>query len=516
MRFEVVWHKVSLMDFMQVIEVLASHWVWPVLAWGVQVVAGVCVTVHVLRAPRESSSALLWIFLAWSLPFLGPLFYLGFGVNRVSYKALLRESADKILQQKRNGIEHHVEMRSYWRGLHDARCSEPAHDVERELNRILNGLLPDHPLMEGNQLTPLVDGDEWYPRLFEVIEQAESSIHVMSFIFNGDQVSWQLMDLLEKKARSGVRVRLMYDRFGSTLGLVRGLFRHYRKVPNLTIVGWTQANPLKRQFQINLRNHRKIIVVDGNRAFFGGLNFADYHWSETCTIPIRDYHFELLGPSVLELQYTFMRDWYFMTGESPELLLDKKYFPPEKHTGPTCMRLINAGPNLAGGEVLTDSFFAAIAAAKKQVLLVTPYFVPNHDILRVLRIAALRGVDVRLLVPKKSNHLCAGWAGRGLYEELLESGVRIFERRPPFMHAKALMIDDCFTMVGSANVDIRSLRLNYETNMGVYCSDFASRFKEVLLADFALSDELNFSDWQQRSRIRRVLENFCLLMKPVL
>lgn len=516
MLFDVSWLKVSLMENVGVIEAFASHWAWPVLVWICQTVAAIGVTIHVLRARRESSSALLWIFLAWTLPFFGPLLYLGFGIDRVSYKALLKESADSHLRSKRNGIEHHLEMRSYWSGLHEARCSEPVHLVERELNRIHNGLLPDHPLLEGNTLRPLVDGDEWYPRLFEAIKQAESSIHIMSFIFNGDQVSNELMRLLEEKALSGVRVRLMYDRFGSTLGVVRRLFWRYRHVPNFTIVGWTQANPLKRQFQVNLRNHRKIIVIDGKLAFFGGLNFADYHWSKTCEAPVRDYHFEVTGPSVLELQYTFMRDWYFMTNEDPELLLGKENFPVEKHTGPSCMRLVNGGPNLGGGEVLTDSFFAAICAAKKQVLLVTPYFVPNQDILRALRIAALRGVDVRLLLPKKNNHRCAGWAGRGLYEELLEAGVRIFERQPPFMHAKALIVDDCFSLIGSANVDIRSLRLNYETNMGVYCPTFARQLKEVVLNDFDFSEELQLTAWRERPNTHRVLENFCLLMKPVL
>lgn len=504
------------MNSMEIMEALASHWIWPVLAWMAQMTAAIGVTFHILRSRRESASALLWIFLAWSIPFFGPLLYLGFGVDRVSYKALRKESADAQLRRKRNGIEHHAEMRSYWHGLHEARCSEPVHAVERELSRIHNGMLPDHPLLVGNTLIPLVDGDEWYPRLFKAIEQANFHIHIMSFIFNGDKVSQQLMELLKKKAESGVEVRLMYDRFGSTLGVVRGLFRRYRQVPNFKIVGWTQANPLKRQFQINLRNHRKIAVIDGQRAFFGGLNFADYHWSKTCEAPIRDYHFELTGPSVLELQYTFMCDWYFMTNENPEALLGKQYFPIEKHTGTSCMRLISAGPNMAGVEVLTDSFFAAICAAKKQVLLVTPYFVPNQDILRALRIAALRGVDVRLLVPEKNNHRYAGWAGRGLYEELLEAGVKIYERQPPFMHAKALIVDDCFSLVGSANVDIRSLQLNYETNMGVYCPDFAARLKNIVLADFALSTQLVFSEWVQRPRIHRVLENFCLLMKPVL
>lgn len=504
------------MNIIEVSNALFSSWIWPVLVGTVQLVVAFCVTLHVLRSRREPASALLWMFLAWSIPFLGPLLYISFGVDRVAYKALRKESADKWLCEKRDGIEHHVEMRSYWRGLHEARCSEPVHQVERELNRIHNGLLPDHPLLEGNTLIPLVDGDEYYPRLFTEIEAATSSIHIMSFIFNGDQVSTLLMDQLKRKAESGVQVRLMYDRFGSTLAVMRGLFRRYRNVPNFKMVGWTQANPLKRQFQINLRNHRKIVIIDGKVAYFGGLNFADYHWSKTCSAPIRDYHFELTGPSVLELQCTFLRDWYFMTNEDPDQLLGKKHFPIGNRTGSSCMRLVNAGPNMEGVEVLTDSFFAAICAAKKQVLLVTPYFVPNQDILRALRFAALRGVDVRLLLPQKNNHRTAGWASRGLYEELLVSGVKIFERRPPFMHAKALMVDDCFSLIGSANVDIRSLRLNYETNMGVYGTDFAARLKKIVQADFALSDEIVLAEWRKRPRIHRVLENFCLLLKPAL
>jgi cardiolipin synthase len=501
---------------MEMIATLNAHWFLPALAWAAQTTAAVCVTIHILYSRRESASALLWIFLAWSIPFLGPLFYLTWGINRVPYKALLRESTDQNLRQKRDGSEHHLELRVYWAGLHAARCAEPLHEFERELNHTLNGILPDHPLLDGNTITPLVDGDDWYPRLFEAIDAAEAHVHVMSFIIGDDQVSRQLMERLKRKAESGVSVRLMYDRFGSTGGVMRGLFRRYRNVPNFRIEGWTQANPLKRQFQINMRNHRKIVVIDGNRAFFGGLNFADYHWSKTCADPIRDYHFELVGPSVLELQYTFMRDWYFMTNEDLDVLLSKKNFPIVARTGPSCMRLINAGPNLGDSEVLADTIFTAVSVAQKQILLVTPYFVPNLDIMRALRIAALRGVDVRLLVPQKNNHRYAGCAGRGLYEELLTAGVKIFERNPPFMHAKALVVDDCFALVGSANMDIRSLQLNYETNMGIYCEIFAAQLKEIVLADFAQSTEIILAEWIKRSQFRRVLENFSLLLKPVL
>jgi cardiolipin synthase len=204
-----------------------------------------------------------------------------------------------------------------------------------------------------------------------------------------------------------------------------------------------------------------------------------------------------------------------MTDESPDTLLTEAHFPHVEAQGPALIRLVNSGPT-SEMESIADAFFLAVTAAQRQVILVTPYFVPPRDIVQALRTAAMRGLDVRVVVPKRTNHICAGLAGQGLYQGLLDSGVRIFERRPPFMHAKACMVDDAFAIVGTANLDVRSLRLNYETNLAVHEEGFINELKRIVLNDIAASDEIDPAGWRARPVRQRALENLASLLMPML
>ncbi|MCC7299711.1 MAG: cardiolipin synthase [Verrucomicrobia bacterium] len=469
------------------------------------------VTLHSLQRRRNASSTLLWIFIAWSVPVIGPLFYLSFGIDRVIDRGYLKFLADEHLLETRKGTRE-TAPRAYWHNL----TGTPAeNEFQREFNRTLDALIPSHPALSGNRLTPLVDGDEAYPRMLKAIRGAKCHIHLQSYIIGNDAVSREFMNALADKAAEGVQVRLLYDRFGSTRALFGGLFLKARKLPSFKVAGWTQANLLKRQFQINLRNHRKTLVVDGKIGFFGGINLLDEHVTRPGKLPIRDYHFEAEGPIVQELQYSFLHDWYFITEESPEKLLTEEYFPHAEPAGNITARLISTGPSTVE-DVAIESFFNSIVLAKKQILAITPYFVPPVDLLRALRSAALRGVDVRLIVPQKNNHFYAGLASRALYEELLLAGVRIFERRPPFMHAKALVVDGEFSLIGTANLDVRSLSLNYETCLAVYGEDFADIMKDIIHEDINSSDEVLLADWQSRSAGSRLRENLAALLTPIL
>ncbi len=475
------------------------------------IVIFIAITLHCLQRRRNASATLLWIFIAWSFPILGPLLYVGFGVDRVSDRGYLKLLANEQFVKHRRGTRRSMPD-AYW---HDLRSAPAADAFQREMNRSLDALLPDHPALAGNAIRPLVNGDEAYPRMLAAIRGAEHHIHLQSFIIGHDAVAREFMDALAERAAAGVQVRLLFDRFGSTRAFLGGLFRRFRSTPNFYMAGWTQANPLKRQFQINLRNHRKCLVVDGRIGFFGGINLAE----SNCSVPgrpaIRDYHFEAAGPVVHELQFAFLRDWFFMTGESPDRLLTAACFPPIEPAGDVIARMICTGPSNEK-EVAVETVFNSIVLAEKQVLAVTPYFVPPPDILRALRSAALRGIDVRLIVPQKNNHIYAGFAGRALYADLLEAGVRIVERRPPFMHAKALVVDGRFALVGTANLDIRSLQLNYETMVAAYSPPLADALKTLIHEEIAAGDELGLADWNRRPRTQRLMENFATLLSPVL
>jgi cardiolipin synthase len=494
----------------------APSWsLWLTVSGLLHLAAFVLVLTHCLCSRREPTSALLWIFLTWSFPVIGAFLYVTVGVDRVARKGFAKELRNQELLVHRQAREDESLPLAYWQHVHANRGGTPGTASGREIDRGLAAILPEYPLLGGNRIRTLVTGEEAYPAMLAAIARAGHHIHCQAYILGHDRVGRQFMDALAERARAGVRVRVLYDRFGSTRALFTGFFRRYRHVPNLAVAGWTQAKPLKRQFQINLRNHRKILVVDGAAAFTGGMNIHAGNIDRPGRPAIRDLHFEVAGPIVQELQYSFMCDWYFMTGESPDELLQAAYFPLVENAGSALLRLVNSGPS-SQMERLTDAVFMATAAARERIVAMTPYFVPPTDLLRALRTAALRGIDVCLILPKVNNHVYTALACRALYDELLSAGVRIFERRPPFAHAKALLVDDAFALVGSANLDVRSLRLNYETNLAVYDRGFCVSLRAQLDRELAESDRVTPEAWARRPAWHHVLENFSRLMTPVL
>ncbi len=473
------------------------------------------VCIHCLQTRREATSAILWIFLSWSIPILGPLLYLTIGIDRIPYKGFQKRRHDERLLEARAAREEALPL-AYWRGVHsEAVHGTPETELDCELSHAIETISSDYPLLCGNTIVPHVTGDELFPRMLQAIEQASHHIHLQTFIIQNDPTGRAFLDALANKARSGVQVRLLYDRFGSTQAVLTCLFRRYRKVPNMTIAGWTQVSPLKRRFQVNLRNHRKAMIVDGERAFLGGINIHHENTTTSDYDPIRDYHFEITGPVVQEVQYAFMQDWYYMTGETPETLLQDVYFPSISTTGDALARVVCSGPT-PDLHTIADVFFMGIVRARQQILIATPYFVPPYHILLALKSAATRGVDVRIILPQKNNHFYAGLAGRALYDEMLRCGIRLFERPSPFMHAKALIVDDRVSLVGTSNWDVRSLRLNYEINVAVHDEAFADRLKRIVLDDEAQSQEITLTEWRKRPRWHRLVENACSLLTPVL
>ncbi|MBI3987365.1 MAG: cardiolipin synthase [Lentisphaerae bacterium] len=490
----------------------------PIIVLGtlMHVAAFLLVCTHCLQRRREATATLLWMFVAWSFPLIGPLIYLTMGVDRVPRKAWRKHVADRKFLAERRAREDAELPLAYWRSVHETGTTLPHSPLGLELDKAMTNILPDYPLLGGNRIRALVTGDEAFPLMLEAIRAACHHVHLQTFIIRNDAVGRDFMALLAEKAAEGVRIRFLYDRFGSSHAIWTGLFRRYRTLPNFSLSGWTQANMFKRQFQLNLRNHRKVLVVDGAEAFIGGINLQIQHTSRAGSPPIQDYHFHLHGPIVQELQYTFLRDWYFMTDEDPEELLHKNHFPHLDRTGGAQVRVVNSGPTEDEKEAIAETFFLLLTAARKSILAVTPYFIPTTDLLHAFRSAALRGLEVRLVLPEFNNHFYAGLAGQALYESLLDAGVRIFERPPPFMHAKALIVDDTVAFVGTANLDARSLRLNYESNLAVYEPGFIADLRRVIVEEeLAKSRELRLDTWRARPGHRKLLENFFSLMAPV-
>ncbi len=457
-------------------------------------VATLATTYQVVRRSVDPRGSLLWLFVVWSFPFVGLLIYFVFGVNRAESISLRRKKAETVLQD-------------VWTRARP----EPQRLTGAlfEFNSILDQYC-DSELRGDNTLKLYDDAPAAIDIMLGAIGGARETINIYSYIIGTDTIGRRLMGALLERAKAGVEVRIMYDGYGSLRGRMTGFFRRY-KHPNLQHSFFTTAMPRRGRLQANIRNHRKLLIIDGRTAFTGGINFYDTYLSGTI-----DFHFRIEGSCVSDLQYTFLRDWYYMTSESADKLMSEKFFPVIHGRGQQLVRVQNGAPTPIGYAATGDTFFGLLSVAKKQVLVITPYFVPTPELACALRVANMRGVNVRILVPHENNHVSIFYAARANYAKLLESGVEIFERRAPFIHAKAMLVDDEIAIIGSANLDSRSLNLNFETNLVVMDGNFASDMKIAMLQEFAHADAIQFNEWERRPLRQRLLENLFNLLHPAI
>ena len=481
----------------------------------VHVVLTLAVILHVLNKPRDARTSMLWISCVMAFPFIGPIVYVLFGINTIPRKAFKKQTSDRTFFASWTGGQGQEEEVAPVFHRSQFQVQLPA-SAQGQLAHMLSHYAPDFPLLAGNDVRIFESAEIAIDAMIEALRQARHHIHLSTFIFNDDVVGTRVMNVLTERAKAGVRVRVLYDAFGSALPSMRLFFWRYRHIPNLQLVGFSQANVFKRKFQFSLRNHRKILVIDGKVAFTGGVNFHDVYLSNRMKAGVIDYHFQIQGPVVSELQFTFLRDWFYMTEDTSESLLCASHFPRPETPGEMVACVQNSSPTSDEYRAALNAFFAASNQAQKQILIVTPYLVPPESLVLALQQAALRGVDVKILVPAANNHPTIRFASQALYTRLLTSGVRIFERRPPFIHAKAMVIDGEVAFVGSANMDCRSLILNYETNLAVFDSTFVERLRRVMQDDFEQADEMEYAQWRLRSKARRLIENFFNLFHLIL
>jgi len=358
-------------------------------------------------------------------------------------------------------------------------------------------------LVRGNRVELLVGANPTYDALVVAIDGAVSHVHLEFYAFRRGQAAARVIAALERAAERGVKVRLLYDAFGS-LGVNRALGK-LRKLGGKACP-FFPLDPIRRAATINLRNHRKLVVVDGAHGFCGGINVGDEF------VPWRDVMLRIEGPAVAQLQAVFVEDWFFATREE---LDDGACFPALADKGDAILQCVQSGPDQPF-DAIHRLYFAAIAAARQRVWISTPYFVPDRAVLVALETAALRGVDVRLVVPAHSNYPVAKWAGESFYDGLLDAGVRIFEYGPEMLHTKALIVDGSFATVGSANLDVRSFRLNFELVAVVYDADIVFELTELHSADQRGSRELSHAEWGRRSWGHRIREGVGKLLSPML
>jgi len=405
-------------------------------------VMSVAVTLHALLGKRDIAATIGWVGLAWLSPFLGPLLYWLFGINRISQRARALGRAETMASaQGATALSQDDGLAAL------ARTGEA---------------LSGRPLLAGNALLMLHHGEEAYPRMLAAIAEAQHSVDLASYIFRDDGAGRPFIDALAAASRRGVAVRVLIDALGGGY-FVAPAYRALRRAGVPTARFLHASMPWKMPF-LNMRNHKKLLIVDGAVGFTGGLNIGGENLIRLAPRElVRDTHFELRGPAVRQLAEAFAEDWAFTTGTAPA----SQPGAPDPGAGPARVRAITAGPDQDLRKIETLLSQAA-NCARHSVLVMTPYFLPDDRLLAALSLAALRGVAVDLLVPEHSNHAYIDWAMRAHIGPLLDAGARVWLAPPPFDHSKLLVVDGAWSLVGSSNWDMRSLRLNFELNLEVY------------------------------------------------
>ncbi len=440
---------------------------WPYLFGAVTVGLNIWATIHLVLKNRDSRAVIGWAGLIWLVPIGGVTFYWCFGINRIRRKAVSLRTGEAW--SHRNQIEPRQEDFDRAAGLLDH------HPTMMSLAR-LGRNITKRDAIPGNRVDPLQHGDEAYPAMLKAIEEAEKSVALLSYIFDCDRAGNAFQEALVNAQNRGVEVRILIDGVGARYSKT-SMIAELRNA-GLNANAFLPSNPWSMKYA-NLRNHRKILVVDGKIGFTGGTNIREGHWlTLEPDYPVQCLHFRLEGPVVPHLMEAFAVDWAFSTGES---LGGPIWFAEAEPDGPVWARGIPDGPD-EDFEVLLNTLLGALAVAKERILIVTPYFLPESPLLHALSVTALRGVQVDIVVPSKNNMTLVQWASTALFDQLLEQGCNIYLSAPPFDHTKLMVVDSAWALIGSTNWDPRSLRLNFEYNVECYDERFAGKLVPLVEA----------------------------------
>lgn len=366
------------------------------------------------------------------------------------------------------------------------------------------------PLVVGNKVELLVDGPTTYNSMFAAIENAKNHINMETYIIEDDEIGRRFAELLISKQRSGVQVNLIYDSVGA-INTPKEFFKPLQE-NGVNVLEFNPINPLlvRKGWQVNRRDHRKLLIVDGQIAFVGGINISSVYSSGSFgrskstkdNPPWRDTHLRMAGPVVSEFQKLFMATWSEQKGEP---LASRNYFPEPGSKGNEVVRAIGSSPEEAYSQIYA-TLLSAINSAETQVFLTNAYFVPDPQLLAALKEAVQRGVDVRLLLPEKIDSAMVYYASRSYYDELLSAGVKIYERQDALLHAKTALIDGVWSTVGSTNLDWRSFLNNQEINAVILGQDFGAQMQALFEKDLALSKLVTLEAWRKRSIVARIKE----------
>lgn len=479
------------------------HIVWS--GWQVLVVVLIIITIIVLLVQRRDPiKTIAWIAVFILIPFAGLILFFFFGRSYRRKKLFFRKELSDFRQ-----IEKYVS----WQNKHlihnifqnDEDLVGKAGIVKLLFNN------SKAQLTMHNEVQILINGNETFPAIFDAIEQAKHHIHIEYYIFEEGILGNKLKDLLIKKAREGIEVRMIYDDVGSW-----GLSKKYLndlKAAGVEVCAFLPVRFPRLAQRLNYRNHRKIVIVDGEIGFIGGLNIADRYLFGKPDFGIwRDTHLKIIGNAVNSLQLVFLTDWHFATDI---LISDNIYFPDIKIKKRCMVQIVTSGPDSDWNSIM-QAYFYLISTAKKYIYISSPYFIPNESILTAIKTVSLSGVDVRIILPDKSDSKLTYYSSLSYLPELLEANVSIYSYKKGFTHSKVLIVDDIVSSVGTANMDLRSFDQNFEVNALVYNKDVALRLKEMYIEDIKHCDKVILEEYLAKPFVNHLAQGIARIFSPLL
>ena len=474
---------------------IGNAWISPVVTVIYFIIVVIC-GIIVVSENRNPIRSLAWLIALLALPVVGLVFYLFFGRSMKGQHMISRHNKRKLMH---NLGSRAVDMRRLPLNSDDRQLVKLAFAVSRA------------PLCVDNDIKIFTDGRHKFASLISDLRNARESIYLQYYIFEDDALGNEIADILIKKAKEGLTVKVLYDHVGSFSAPNR-FFRRMRDNGVDTHPFFRVTFPQLAN-RINWRNHRKIVVIDNEIGYIGGMNIADRYIKGMKDGSVwRDTHFRLRGNIVQSLIYSFAVDWYFL--KQPDQSISLRAAEPDFHN--QCgMQLVTSGPVDEWGNIAL-CFLKAISTAKKSIYIQTPYFMPTDPLMNALEAAALSKIDVRVMIPSKSDSRLLQLASYSYVTRCLKAGIKVYMYEPGMLHAKAMTIDDNFTTAGSTNFDFRSLENNFESNLMIYDRDINRRMRDIFFADLTHCKKLKYTEWKSRPLPQRALESIVRLFAPLL
>ncbi|GHT89197.1 cardiolipin synthase [Bacteroidia bacterium] len=463
------------------------------IVYGIYLVLIIGTILVVLTQNQAPIKTLAWLTVLIFVPMLGLVCYYIFGQDTRKQRIVNKRYYDKIKNLSFNDLlsDNNVEV--------SPDCAN--------LVRLLKS--NNHsPVLYGSKVEIIFSGERMFEALLEDMEKATNHIHIEFFIFNNDETGKLFKTVLMKKALQGVKVRFIYDNIANWK--VPRQFYYEMCEAGVQVASLMETRyPLLQSSKINYRNHRKVVIIDGNIGYTGGMNVAndysiDPHWE--------DRHLRIEGMGAHGLQANFLLDWY---SSGKHWTNTANYFPPTPVYTQNLMQIVTSGPYSEYSNLL-QATISIVLGAKKYLYLQTPYFLPTDSLFEALQIACLSGIDVRLMVSKKSDSSYIDPAAHSYYEDLLKAGMRIYEIQDKFIHAKTMVADDYISVIGSCNLDFRSLETNFEINCYMYDPDLAAQNKEIFFRNLKHCKEIYYNKWVKRSKWKKLLESVMRLFAPLM